>query len=338
VVGDPRTEVRGFVYRAVDTPTKVKYTEPKDWVRLEEDMEILAVGSVALDTIEIPSHKVTDILGGSGTFFAFCASFFAPVRLVSVVGQDFPEKYLRFLQKHKIDIAGIVKTEGRSFRWHGKYSECMDKRETVSVEPGCLEDAKPIIPDDYRASRYVFLGNCSPELQLHILRQVRKPKLVFADTMDIWLAKKRRELLRLLRRVDVFTINDSEAQTLAGESSLMNAAAKITRLGPKIIVVKKGSNGVLLYAAGEFVALPAFPVREVRDTTGAGDSFAGGFVGSLAQSGRVSLDSLKKALANGTVMAQFAIRGFGLEYLKKLTRREIEVKFREYCGMLKICE
>jgi sugar/nucleoside kinase (ribokinase family) len=299
-------------------------------------MEILAVGSVALDTIETPSHKVTDILGGSGTFFAFCASFFAPVRLVSVIGQDFPEKYLRFLQKHKIDIAGIVKTDGRSFRWHGKYSECMDKRETVSVEPGCLEGAKLTIPDNYRASRYVFLGNCGPELQLYVLRQVKKPKLVFADTMDIWIAKKRRELLQLLRRVDVFTINDSEAQTLAGEGNPMNAAVKIARLGPKIIVLKKGSNGVLLYAMGRYIALPAFPVRDVRDTTGAGDSFAGGFVGSLAQSGSTSLDSLKKALADGTVMAQFAIRGFGLEYLKKLTRREIELKFKEYCGMLRI--
>ena len=301
-------------------------------------MEILAVGSVALDTIETPSHKVTDVLGGSGTFFAFCASFFAPVRLVSVIGQDFPEKYLKFLQKHKIDIAGIVRTDGRSFRWHGRYSQCMDKRETVSVEPGCLEDARPIIPESYRASKYVFLGNCGPELQQYVLRQVRKPKLVFADTMDIWIASRRRELLRLLRGVDVFTINDSEAQTLAGESNLMKAAAKIARFGPKIIVVKKGSNGVLLYAGGRFVALPAFPVREVRDATGAGDSFAGGFVGSLAQSGRISLDSLKKALANGTVMAQFAIRGFGLEYLKKLTHREIEAKFIEYCRMLRICQ
>jgi sugar/nucleoside kinase (ribokinase family) len=303
---------------------------------LRNNMEILAVGSVALDTIETPSRKVTDVLGGSGTFFAFCASFFAPVNLVSVIGSDFPEKYLKSLQKHKIDIAGIVKTDERSFRWHGKYSECMDKRETVSVEPGCLEDAKPRIPDNYRDSRYVFLGNCGPELQLYVLRQVRKPKLVFADTMDIWIASRRRELLQLLRRVDVFTINDSEAQTLAGESNLMNAAAKIARLGPDIVVVKKGSNGVLLHTRGEFVTLPAFPVREVRDATGAGDSFAGGFVGSLAQSGRVSLDSLKKALAYGTVMAQFAIRGFGLEYLKKLTRREIETKFKEYCGMLRI--
>lgn len=300
-------------------------------------MEILAVGSVALDTIETPSHKVTDILGGSGTFFAFCASFFAPVRLVSVIGQDFPEKYLKFLQKHKIDIAGIVKTDGRSFRWHGRYSQCMDKRETVSVEPGCLENARPIIPESYRASKYVFLGNCGPELQQYVLRQVRKPKLVFADTMDIWIASRRRELLRLLRGVDVFIINDSEAENLAGDSNLISAAAKIARFGPEIIVVKKGSNGVLLYAGGRFVALPAFPVHKVRDATGAGDSFAGGFVGSLAQSGSTSLDSLKKALANGTVMAQFAIRGFGLEYLKKLTQREIEMKFKEFSGMLRIC-
>jgi sugar/nucleoside kinase (ribokinase family) len=306
-------------------------------MRLKEDMGILAVGSVALDTIETPSRKVTDILGGSGTFFGFCASFFAPVRLVSVIGQDFPEKYLRFLQKHKIDIAGIVKSDARSFRWHGKYSECMDERETVSVEPGCLEDAKLRIPESYRTSKYVFLGNCSPELQLHVLRQVKKPKLVFADTMDIWLARKRRKLLQLLRRVDIFTINDSEAQTLAGESNLLNAAAKITRFGPRIIVVKKGSSGVLLYARGRFITLPAFPVRDVRDTTGAGDSFAGGFVGYLAQSDSLSLDSLKKALAYGTVMAQFAIRGFGLDYLKKITRREIEAKFKEYCQMLRIC-
>ncbi|MFH1422756.1 MAG: PfkB family carbohydrate kinase [Planctomycetota bacterium] len=300
-------------------------------------MEITAVGSVALDTIETPSQKkMADILGGSGSFFACCARYFVPVRLVSVIGADFPDKYIKFFEKRGIDVNGIEKTGERTFRWHGRYYGSMDKRETISVEAQCLENAKPTLPDYYRDSKYVFLGNCSPDLQLHVLKQVKKPKLVLTDTMDLWIGKDLKCLREVLRSTDILLLNDSEAEILSGEPNLLNAAVKISKMGPNIVVIKKGSHGVLLYAHKQFIALPALPIHNVIDTTGAGDSFAGGFAGSLAHSGSLTINSLKKALVYGTIIAQFTITGFGLTSLQKLTKTQINKKYNDYCRMLRI--
>lgn len=302
-----------------------------------EAMEVLVVGSVALDTIETPQAKVEEILGGSATYFCYACSLFAPVRLVGVVGPDFDEKHIQSFKKRGIDVGGIEVCQGRTLRWHGRYFGLGDERETVNVEPEIMAEFKPTLPEHFRKSRFVFLANCNPALQLHVASQVEPGAVVFADTMDIWIERQKEELLELIGRIDGLILNDQEAKHLAGTDDLIAAARKISGLGPRSVIVKKGSHGSLMLAEGEVSALPAYPMCEgVCDPTGAGDTFAGGFMGALARAGELNAATAKQALAYATVVSTFCIEKFGVEGLCEICAADIEERYESYRRMLTI--
>jgi len=287
-------------------------------------VSLLVVGSVAFDSVETPFGMASDVLGGSAVYFSYAASFFAPVRLVGVVGQDFPAQHIEQLQAHGIDTSGLVTRPGATFRWKGRYQGAMDSAETLAVELNVFGEFEPDIPERFRATPYVFLANGSPRLQRHVLGQMHQPKVSFCDTMNLWIATERDELVRLLSEVDGLVINEGEAVQLTGCTNLVAAGKQIARLGPSIVVVKKGSHGALLFADGTCCPLPAFPTDEVTDPTGAGDSFAGGMMGYLAEVDDVSLASIKRALVYGTVMASFNIEDFSLRRFERLERADID--------------
>jgi sugar/nucleoside kinase (ribokinase family) len=300
-------------------------------------MEVLVVGSVALDTIETPQGKVEDVLGGSASYFCCACSFFAPVRLVAVVGPDFDQKHVKMLRERGVDTAGLVVAEGRTLRWHGRYFGSGDKRETVSVEPQIMLDFRPTIPKEYMKTRFVFLANCNPGLQLHVARQVEPGATVFADTMDIWIETQRDEVVELLGEIDGIILNDQEAGHLSGEHDLIAAGKAVSAMGPGTVVVKKGSHGALMLVGGEVISLPAYPMREgVCDPTGAGDSFAGAFMGALAMSGELTPAAAKQALAFATVVSTFCIEKFSLERFREIGRPDIERRYEEYRRMLAV--
>ena len=306
---------------------------------------LLVVGSIAMDTLRTPYGEARDELGGAATFFSVVASFFVPVRLVGVVGEDFPKEFNKVFASRHIDTAGMVVVPGgKTFRWHGSYQGAMNEAKTEHVALNVLGDFRPSIPKNFRDTRLVFLANGSPVTQASVLDQVEKPELVVADTMNLWIETQRDSLLALLKRVDGLVLNEGEARMLTGEHNLILAGRKVLALGPKFVVIKKGEHGSLLVIspteqtqmdlAHNVCPLPAYPATEVRDPTGAGDSFAGGMMGYLASAGTYDFQHLIRAMAYGTVTASFAIEDFGLRRFENLSIDEIDRRLREYHDML----
>jgi sugar/nucleoside kinase (ribokinase family) len=294
---------------------------------------VCVVGSVAIDSVETPTGSAKDVLGGACSYFAVAASFFSPVNLVGVVGRDFPEAERRFLAERGINLEGLEQTGGETFRWHGRYHENMNVRDTLDLKLNVFESFQPKLPMSYRGSEFVFLANIQPSLQSDVLGQLEAPQYVGADTMDHWIQSAPKELRALLSRVDLLSINDSEALMLAGESNVVRAARKILAMGPRHLVVKRGEYGALQFSDEEIFAVPAFPLENVVDPTGAGDTFAGGLFGSLAADGEVTSRSLRRAIAYGTVVASFTVEDFGLNRLRGLERDEIDARFRQFMAI-----
>jgi sugar/nucleoside kinase (ribokinase family) len=291
-------------------------------------MSILVVGSVAYDTVETPFGKAERVLGGSASFFSVAASFFVPVSLVAIVGEDFGDKQLAAFKDRPIDLAGLERAKGETFHWQGKYSYDLNARDTICTDLNVFESFRPKIPASYRKSEYVFLGNIDPALQRDVLDQVEKPKVVACDTMNFWISGRLEELKKTLARVDILLINDSEARELSGEWNIVKAARAIRAMGPKTLVIKKGEHGVLMFTSEGSFAAPAYPLEDVFDPTGAGDTFAGGFMGYLASRGGSGEASLRRAVIMGSTLASFTVEAFSLDRLLKLTRPEIEERFR----------
>jgi sugar/nucleoside kinase (ribokinase family) len=293
-------------------------------------MSILVVGSMAFDSVKTPFGEAAEVVGGSANYFSVSASFFAPVRLVAVVGDDFPEAHLDFLRQRRIDLRGLERAPGRTFRWVGEYGFALNEARTLDTQLNVFAAFAPKIPEDYRNSPVVFLANIDPDLQREVLHQVRRPTLVAADTMNYWIAGKPDALRRTLSLVDLLIINDAEARQLADEPNLVQAARRIRELGPRILVIKRGEYGALLFNDGEWFAAPAYPLEVVRDPTGAGDCFAGGFVGYVA--GCMPLDdaALRRAMIMGSVMASFNVEAFSLDRLRTLTQSEIQARYAAF--------
>ena len=292
-------------------------------------MSLLVVGSVAFDSVATPFGQVDEVLGGSGTYFSTAASFFTEVRLVAVVGEDFPAQHRSFLESRKIDLAGLQTAPGATFRWKGKYGFDLNEAQTLETHLNVFSTFKPELPEAYRESDFVFLANIDPELQLDVLKQVRRPQLVACDTMNYWIEGKREALLRTLPYVDILIINEAETRQLAGEPNLLKAARAVLAMGPKTLIVKRGEYGVLLVSEHTIFAAPAFPLESVYDPTGAGDTFAGGFMGYLAATRNLSEASVRKATVFGSVMASFVVEDFSLERMRSLVYEDIVERYRK---------
>jgi cytidine kinase len=298
-------------------------------------MSVLVVGSTALDSIKTPYRENPHLLGGSASHAAVAASFFAPVKLVGIVGDDFPKRYFRLYQRHGIDLEGLQVARGKTFHWAGEYEVNMNNRRTLKTELGVFETFSPDLPEAHRQTPFVLLANIAPALQHHVLDQIRRPRFVIADTMDLWLNIALDDLLRLLRRIDAFVLNDSEARQLTKDDNLITAAKKIHRLGPKYVIVKKGEHGAFLSSSAGMFISPAFPLDKVVDPTGAGDSFVGGLIGYLAGSKGPLQANLKRGMIYGSVVASFCCQGFGLERTTRTTRDAIEQRARQLQKMLR---
>ena len=293
-------------------------------------MSVLVVGSMAFDSIETPRGRAERILGGSAAYFALAAAFFAPVRIVGVVGEDFPEEHLTALSRSGVDLEGLQRAQGKTFFWHGRYHEDLNVRDTLEVQLNVLEDFVPHIPEAYADTEYVFLGNIHPAAQLEVLAQLRQPRLVACDTMDHWIHESPGELKRVLERVDAVVINDSEARMLSGHHNIVRAARAILKMGPRTVLIKRGEYGVFQFADASTFVVPAYPLEEVHDPTGAGDSFAGGFMGFLAAGGAAGDEGLRRAIVHGNVTASFTVEDFGPRRLIALDRNEIDERYRRF--------
>jgi len=295
-------------------------------------VSVLVVGSLALDSIETPFGSKDNALGGSATYISAAASYFTnPIRLVGIVGGDFPKAGIEFLEGRKVDLEGLeVVKDGKTFRWGGKYHYDLNNRDTLFTELNAFEKFDPKIPARYRKSRFVCLGNIDPELQLKVLDQIDKPRLIICDTMNYWIEGKITELRRTLKRINVLIVNDSEARLLAKEPNLIKAARAIREMGPEIVIIKKGEHGALLITEQTVFSAPAYPMENIFDPTGAGDTFAGGFVGWLAKSDDISEDNLKRAVIYGSALASFCVERFGVERLADLDYLQIQDRFREF--------
>jgi sugar/nucleoside kinase (ribokinase family) len=291
---------------------------------------LVVVGSVALDSVETPFGRRESVLGGSASYFSASASFFGPVRLVAVVGRDFPEEHLRFLASRGVDLAGLSRAAGDTFRWSGRYEYDLNTAHTLETRLNVFADFRPELPAAWRSSDWVFLGNIDPELQRAVLDQVEGPRLVAADTMNFWIESKRSELLATLRRVDLLFVNDAEARELSGEPNVIRAARAILAMGPRALVVKRGEHGALFFSGAEVFAASAYPLADVYDPTGAGDSFAGGFMGYLARTGRDDPEAMRRAIVVGSVMASFAVEQFSLDRFRALRGPEIRDRYAEF--------
>lgn len=293
-------------------------------------MGLLVVGSIAFDSVKTPFGEADEVLGGSATYFSTAASYFTDVSLVAVVGEDFPEKHIAFLKSRKIDLSGLERAAGQTFRWKGEYGYELNEAKTLDTRLNVFETFKPRLPDSYKQSEVVFLANIDPDLQREVLTQVRHPRLVACDTMNFWIEGKRKALIRTLGLVDILLINEGEARELSGEPNLVKAAAVIRKFGPKRLIIKRGEYGALLFSEESVFAAPAYPLEAVFDPTGAGDSFAGGFMGYLANTMNFSEANLRKAMIFGSVMASFNVEDFSLNRLKGLDYEEIENRFRAF--------
>jgi sugar/nucleoside kinase (ribokinase family) len=289
-------------------------------------MSLLVVGSVALDTVETPFGVANDVLGGSANFFSAAASLFCNVQMVGVVGSDYPIADLDFLAKRGVDLSGVEQVDGESFRWAGVYSYDLNSRETRETRLGVFADFKPRIPEAFRQAEWVFLGNIHPDLQHDVLNQVQKPRMVAMDTMNVWInnPETRESLLRLLKRVDLLMVNDTEARELTGDHNLLRAARWIHQHGPTMVVVKKGEHGAILYTPDFIFFAPGYPLEEVFDPTGAGDAFAGGFMGYLARAGSTSAEDLRRSMVYGSALGSFAVEKFSVDRLRDLTATEVQ--------------
>ena len=292
--------------------------------------KLLVVGSMAFDSVRTPFGEAEDVLGGSATYFATAASFFTEVDLIAVVGEDFPEHHVEFLRSRGIDLAGLERRQGKTFRWKGEYSYQLNEAQTLETHLNVLETFRPHIPEEYRKPELLFLGNIDPELQLDVLQKVTRPAIVACDTMNFWIEGKREALWRTLEKVDILVINDGEARALGNDSNLVQVAKQILARGPKHLIIKRGEYGVLMFNEKQTFGAPAFPMEEVKDPTGAGDTFAGGFMGHLASSGDYSDQGLRRATIFGSVMASFNVEEFSLDRLRHLDKKEIEDRYREF--------
>lgn len=292
--------------------------------------QVLVVGSVALDSVETPFGKADDVLGGSGTYFSSSASHFAPVQLVGVVGDDYPVELLQPLADRGVDLAGLEKVSGSSFRWRGRYRHDLNAAETLETHLGVFSNFRPNIPAQFRKAPFVFLANIDPRLQLQVLEQVEKPRLVACDTMNFWIESRRPELIELLGHVDLITLNDGEARQLTEHTNLVQAARWILDKGPKHVLIKKGEHGAFMFTRDSVFFAPAYPLESVFDPTGAGDSFAGGFIGSLAASGDLSDASMRRAVVVGSAMGSFAVEKFSNGRLLEITRADIDARVQEF--------
>jgi len=295
-------------------------------------MSVLVLGSIALDTVKTPVEEHSDLLGGSASYAAVAASFFSPVKLVGIVGRDFPESEFDFWKSRKIDTEGVQRVDGKTFRWSGEYSWDLNMRETRSVALNVFENFQPKLPESYRKSDFVLLANIAPTLQAHVLDQMEKPRFVVADTMDLWIETTRADLDALLSRVDLLILNDSEAREMTKETSLIKAGRRIRKFGPRYVAIKKGEHGALLFGEDEFFSCGAYPLEDIHDPTGAGDTFAGGMAGFIAGTvgGKVTFTDLRKAMIYGSVLASFAVEAFSLERLRKLSMGEIEERYETF--------
>ena len=299
--------------------------------------ELLVVGSVALDSVETPFGKVQEALGGSATYFSYSASFFTGVHLVATVGEDFPEAHLKLLADRGVDIRGLQMSKGRTFRWAGQYSYDLNEAKTLETQLNVFADFRPVLGDGLGRTPFLFLANIDPELQLDVLRQMKeRPKLVALDTMNFWIQGKRDALRRVLAEVDVVTVNDGEARQLAGEPNLIRAARAISAMGPKTVVVKRGEYGALMLCDDRFFMVPAYPLESVYDPTGAGDTFAGGFIGYLAAIDRLEATTLRRAVVYGSVMASFTVEDFSLNRLARLTSEEIGQRYEAFQALTRV--
>jgi len=292
-------------------------------------MSVLIVGSTALDSIKTPKAENPRLLGGSASHAAVAASFFSPVRLVGVVGDDFPRRYLRLYERHRIDLEGLQILAGKTFHWSGEYEANMNHRRTLLTELGVFEVFNPALPASYRDTPFVLLANIAPSLQWHVLSQMRRPQFVVADTMDLWLNIALQDLLRLLKRLDGFVLNDSEAHQLTKEDNMSAALKKIHRLGPRYVIIKKGSHGSILSGPDGFFICPAYPVHRLVDPTGAGDSFVGGMMGFLASVKGPIEANIRQAMVYGSVLASFCCEGFGLSRTTRVKKSQIEQRMKE---------
>jgi len=298
-------------------------------------MDLLVVGSVALDSVETPYGRVEKALGGSAVYFSVSASYFTGVGMVAVIGQDFSEDYVDFLKSRNIDLRGLKREHGLTFQWRGRYDSDLNEAKTLDTQLNVFEDFRPLVPDEYQEASVIFLANIDPELQLNVLEQVKHPRLTICDTMNFWIEKKPDQLKETIERVDILIINEGEVRQLSREYNLIKAYKKISSYGPKTLVIKQGSYGALLFTPSSIFSAPAYPLESVLDPTGAGDCFAGGFTGYLAKSQGSAEKELNKAVIYGSVMASFNVEDFSLGRLRTLTLYEVEERFESFRGLTK---
>ena len=296
-------------------------------------MNVLVVGSVAFDSIETPHGRADRILGGSAAYFALAAAFFGPVRIVGVVGEDFPDEHLTALSRSGVDLEGLQRAQGKTFYWHGRYHEDLNVRDTLEVQLNVLEEFVPRLPAGYEDTEYAFLGNMHPAAQLEVLLRLKQPRLVALDTMDHWIDETPDELRKVLGRVETVVINDSEARMLSGQHNIVRAARAILKMGPRVVLIKRGEYGVFQFSDTATFVVPAYPLEEVLDPTGAGDSFAGGFMGYLAAAAAGGEDGLRRAIVYGNVTASFTVEDFGPRRLITLARTEIDERYRRFVDL-----
>lgn len=293
-------------------------------------MKLLVVGTVAFDSVKTPFGEVNDVLGGSATYFSVSASYFTDVSIVAVVGEDFPDEHLEMLRQKEVDVRGVMRSPGKTFRWKGEYGSDLNQANTLETQLNVLADFSPVLPEEYTDCDFVFLANVDPVLQSKVLDQIKKPKLVAMDTMNFWINGKNSDLMKTIKRVDMVVINEGEARDLAKVPNLVHAAQWIRDLGPKTVIIKRGEYGALMFSGKTVFSAPAFPLETIYDPTGAGDSFAGGFMGYLSSVNNLNEASLRQAIILGSAMASFNVEDFSLDRLKELTYPEIEERFRMF--------
>lgn len=298
-------------------------------------MSVLVVGSVALDSVKTPFGSHDDLLGGSATYFSISASYFTDVRLVAVVGKDFPKKYIDLLERYGVNTAGLVIEDGGTFRWKGAYEYDMNVARTISTHLNVFESFDPVIPLQWRRTKNVFLANIDPDLQSKVLAQMDSPRLVASDSMNYWIENKKSSLTRLLKKIHIFLVNDAEAREFSGQTNLLKAARYVLSLGPKMVIVKKGEHGCLLVTKKEFFSVPGYPLEDIYDPTGAGDTFAGGLMGYLSCQSKIDTLSVKRGIIFGSAMASYNVEAFSLQRLLKLNRNLIDKRYAQFKELVK---